>query len=302
MQSSPPSRIKRYRLISLLGSTRNSVVYVTTIPGTADKQAIKLIDHRRFDRQRTDNECHVQSLLRHTYIMPLHEFFDYQDFRAMLMPRAVGGSLFDLAPTPLVFAKIMYRMFKAVHYLHALHILHGDIKPSNVLLLAREADEPHPVLIDFGHAANLNLMDCCTCKLMTCSYSAPELLSLKGHSLPSDIWSLAATVYFVIARREVIRGGDISAMALYAAKLRLSFDGEVWERYPVSLQSLLNDMMRSDPDRRLTIQKCLAHQFFPEMLGVEWIRAENESVRILAGSKLHDELARMKEELCDRNA
>jgi serine/threonine protein kinase len=232
--------------------------------------------------------------------MPLHEFFDYQDFRAMLMPRAVGGSLFDLNPTPVAFAKIMYRLFKAVHYLHCVHVLHGDIKPSNVLLLTRETDEPHPVLIDFGHAANLSFMDCCTCKLMTCSYSAPELLSLRGHSFPSDIWSLAATVYFVICRREVIRGGDLAVMAQCAAKLRLSFDGEVWERYPASLRLMLTDMMRSDPDRRLTIQKCLEHQFFPEMLGMEWIRAENESVRILMGSRLRDELVRVKEELNDR--
>jgi serine/threonine protein kinase len=300
MQSSPPSRIKRYRLISLLGSTHNSVVYVTMVPGTSDKQAIKLIDHRRFDRQRIDNECNIQSLLRHPYIMPLHESFDFQDFRAMLMPRAIGGSLFDIDLAPLPFAKTLYRLFKGIQYLHTLHILHGDIKPSNILLLTCDLEEPHPVIIDFGHAANLTCRDCCTCRLMTCCYSSPELLALRGHSFASDIWSLAATAYVVISKREVIRNADLAVMAQLAAKLRLSFEGDRWERYPTSLQSLIVDMMRVDPESRLSIEKCLAHQFFTEMLGKEWIRAENETVRILAGSRLNDELVRVKSAVIDR--
>jgi serine/threonine protein kinase len=137
---------------------------------------------------------------------------------------------------------------------------------------------------------------------MTCSYSSPELLSLRGHSLPSDIWGLAATVYFVISKKEVIRSGDLASMAQRALKLRLSFDGDVWERYPASLKSLLTEMMRAEPENRLTIEKCLGHQFFQEMLGKEWIQTENDNVKIATGSKLTAELVRVKEAFADHRS
>jgi serine/threonine protein kinase len=294
MRSAPLSRIKRYRLISLLGSTRNSVVYVALVPGTAEKQAIKLIDHRRFERQRIDNECSIQSLLKHPYVMPLHDFFDFEDYRAMLMPRALGGSLLEFQSTPLAIGKLIYRLFKAVDYCHSLHIIHGDIKPSNILLMTTDVEEPLPALIDFGHAANLVAGDFCTCRLMTCAYSAPEVLSLKPHGQPSDIWSLAATVYYMVARHEFLRLADLSVMAQRAAKLRLCFDGIVWQAFPESLQAMLTAMTRSDPGGRLTIEKCIAHPFFPEFLGKEWIKRENENVRFLSSGRLQDELARIK--------
>jgi serine/threonine protein kinase len=170
---SPPSRIRKYRLLTPLGCTRNSLVFVTSVPGTSEKQAIKLIHHSLMPRARIDNECIIHSLLKYPYVMPLTESFDYQEFRAMLMPRATGGSLMDIASTnPITAGKVIYRLFKGIHYLHSLHILHGDLKPSNVLLMRPDGDEPHPVIIDFGHSANLCCIDSCDCKLMTCAFSS----------------------------------------------------------------------------------------------------------------------------------
>jgi hypothetical protein len=56
----PPSRIRRYRLLAPLGSTRNSVVYTTMVPGTCEKQAIKLIHHSVMPMSRIDNEYLIQ--------------------------------------------------------------------------------------------------------------------------------------------------------------------------------------------------------------------------------------------------
>jgi serine/threonine protein kinase len=277
-------------------------VFVTSVPGTSEKQAIKLIHHSLMPRARLDNECIIHGLLKHPYVMPLTESFDYQEFRAMLMPRATGGSLLDItSANPITLGKIIYRLFKGIHYLHSLHILHGDLKPSNVLLMRPDWDEPHPVVIDFGHSANLCCIDSCDCKLMTYTFSSPELLALKPHSLPSDIWSLGATVYFLLTRQDLLRGANLEALRQSALRLQLSFDAAVWNEFPVSIRALLHGMLRSEPEKRFTIAECIAHQFFADLLGSDWVHKENENVKFLSKRRLTEELIEVKRAFHDQN-
>jgi serine/threonine protein kinase len=231
--------------------------------------------------------------------MPLNETFDFQDFRVMVMPRALGDSLFEfsLSPkkSPPTVAKIFYRLFKSVHYVHSLHILHGDIKPANVLLHTGDMSDPCPLLIDFGHAANLSCRRSCDCRLMTCAYSSPELLALKEHSFPSDIWSLATTMHFVVTGTDLLRLDSLEAMSRNAANVKLSFLDDIWRAYPDSIQSLLSQMLRCDPDARPTIEECLGHRFFPDLLGMEWIENENEAVELRSSRSLVMQLIEVKE-------
>lgn len=287
-----PSRIRHYRLMSSLGSTRNSVVYLTNKPGTSERLAIKLIHCKNIPPERIENECSIQKLMNHKYVMPVIEAFDYAGFRAILMPRS-GGSVLNYIEeqkqrNSLITGKLIYRIFKSVHYIHSLAILHGDIKPSNILLDEIETDEPIPRLIDFGHSCDLSTVGSCSCKLMTCSYSSPELLRLEKHGLPSDIWSLAATVYFMITGREILCIRSLHEMANNARNLNISFDESIWCLYPNSLRSLLTAMLKPEPADRIPIEECLSHRFFKDLLGQEWLDQENEKVPIIYDKKKDD--------------
>jgi serine/threonine protein kinase len=279
----PPTRVGRYRLLNPLSRTRNSIVYVIAEPGSPVRLAVKLIDVSTVPLSRIDNECSVQTMLSHPYIMPVRESFDCDGYRALLMPRAAGGSLFEyrigsVQIDPVSLTKVVYRLFKSIHYLHARHILHGDIKPGNILLQSTDVLEPIPVLIDFGHASTLRPGESCHCRLMTCAYSAPELLGLKHHSFPSDIWSLAVTIYFLVTGNDLLRLDSLPVMSRAAATLKLYFSEDIWTLYPDSLQILLTDMLMSDPDARPTIAQCLQYRFFEDVLGSEWIERENAAV------------------------
>jgi serine/threonine protein kinase len=222
--------------------------------------------------------------------MPLRESFDCDGFRAMLMPRATGGSLFEyrigaIQKDPITLTKIFYRLFKSIDYLHSRQILHGDIKPGNILLQSTDIDEPIPLLIDFGHALTLNPGESCECLLMTCPYSSPEVLGLKKHAFPADIWSLAATVYFLITGNDLLPLDSLPVMSKTAANLKLSFAEDVWKCYPDSLKLLISDMLRSDPGSRPTIGDCLRYRFFEDVLGMEWIGNENSAVPISSCEK-----------------
>lgn len=236
--------------------------------------------------ERIENECKIQKMLSHPYIMPVCELFDFQDFRALVMPRAYGGTISDVIYERKIrnarsIGIIMYRTLKGMYYLHQNRILHGDIKPANIILNSADFEDPIPLIIDFGHACILAGKQQCNCRLMTCNYSSPEVLGLKPHSFPSDVWSLGATFYYMITGHDVLRTKQIEVMQKEAKYLKLNFEGDKWRQYPADMKDLLLGMMRTDEKQRLTIEQCLKHPFFSTLLSDEWIFKENEKVGIM---------------------
>ena len=96
----------------------------------------------------------------------------------------------------------------AVESAHRMGVLHRDIKPANILM----DRTGHPVLGDFGIA--LTNADSTTGAIQGIStpYSPPEAFEADPHPVPqSDVWSLAATVYALLAGRapfEVLDGDN----------------------------------------------------------------------------------------------
>jgi TPR repeat protein len=97
---------------------------------------------------------------------------------------------FSLQRTLEVFSAVARGLVHA----HAADIVHGDIKPANILL----RPDGSPVLIDFGLAL-MNLSECgSTTAGWTASFAAPEQLRRKPVDARTDVYSLAATMYHAL--------------------------------------------------------------------------------------------------------
>ncbi len=141
------------------------------------------------------------------------------------------------------------RIASAIETAHRSGVLHRDIKPSNILTTAYG----HPVLSDFGIAATLGQAETTDPVGLSIPWSAPEVLrdEISG-TVASEVWSLGATVYSLLAGRspfEVI-GGDNQAQALITriSKGKLPPTGRV--DVPASLESVLARAMSKQPKAR----------------------------------------------------
>lgn len=85
---------------------------------------------------------------------------------------------------------ILYKIIKALALIHKYDIIHGDIKPDNIMI----RENKQPVLIDFGLSC---LKQKCYAR-GSLLYMAPEIFSTSYLSTKSDIWSLAISFYEIL--------------------------------------------------------------------------------------------------------
>ncbi|MER3386279.1 MAG: serine/threonine-protein kinase [Microcella pacifica] len=141
------------------------------------------------------------------------------------------------------------RIGGAIETAHRQGVLHRDIKPSNIMLTAYG----HPVLSDFGIASSLNAASAQESVGMSIPWSAPEvLLDETTGSVQSEVWSLAATLYTLLAGRspfEVVDGSNASE-ALIGRISRARVPSLDRDDVPESLEAVLRRAMNRAPARR----------------------------------------------------
>jgi serine/threonine protein kinase len=106
--------------------------------------------------------------------------------------------------------RIAIKIGSAIETAHRQGVLHRDIKPSNILTTAYG----HPVLSDFGIAATLGESEPSEVVGLSIPWSAPEVLrDDTSGTIESEVWSLGATVYSLLAGRspfEILGGSNTS--------------------------------------------------------------------------------------------
>jgi transcriptional regulator with GAF, ATPase, and Fis domain/tetratricopeptide (TPR) repeat protein len=95
---------------------------------------------------------------------------------------------------------LIVELSKTIQYLHTRGIVHGDLKPSNVILLGNENGAGKLKLFGYGLSPGSHSRPQAGA-YGTLAYTAPEIL-LGGRAGPSsDIYSLGIIIYQILARR-----------------------------------------------------------------------------------------------------
>ena len=194
--------LEGYNNFELVGSGGNAHVYRALTDGSSDEVAVKVLRGagdeavtRRFERERKL----MQKLEDIDGVVPILDSGVTSGDLFLVMPLFTGGSLQSrLSDAPIhweLALELIRQVAQAVADAHALRILHLDIKPANVLL----DDQGHPWLGDFGIAEMMGSTASMSAAMMTPAYTPPERLRNEKPTELTDIYSLGATLFALLA-------------------------------------------------------------------------------------------------------
>ena len=205
-------------------------------------------------RQMFQAEANLMAQLStHPSILTVYQASVSSDGRPYLVMELCSSSLSERyrrepIPVPEVL-RIAVKIGSAVETAHRAGVLHRDIKPSNILQTAYG----HPVLSDFGIASTLGGQKDEDSVGLSIPWSAPEvLLDETPGSVASEVWSLAATVYSLLAGRSPfeVPGGANSSSDLMGRIARAKPQPIGRPDVPASLEAVLRRAMSKRPEHR----------------------------------------------------
>lgn len=243
----------RFPLRRWLGGSEHSAVFLTEQPGIASQRAaIKLIPADLSDSDHLLTRWRAASQLSHPHLIRIfdggHSYIDDTPVLYEVMELA-EEDLSQIIPhrplTPAEISALLPPLLDALSYVHEKGLVHGRIKPSNVLAagdqLKLSSDEIRPSSATNGLGAG----PAESIHGRRDVYDAPET-SAGIVSPAGDVWSLGVTLATALMQR-VPFAGDVS-------------HGEpgLPESIPRGLREVVRECLQLDPQRRCSIEEIQA--------------------------------------------
>jgi len=213
--------IGNYRLLRKIAKGSTSVMYEATDTRSHNRVALKVMrvhKEEKLERDRASHWLHeavIVSQLDHENIVKIHDAEMLGDNAYIAMDYISGYSMSHRLRrreylTVGECIRISKDMLRALDVAHSHGVIHGDIKPANIMY---DSARDTYILTDFG-AAYSDYRQQLTDKMIvgTPAYMSPEQLEGKKLDGRSDLFSLAVTLYHLLSGHQPFAGDNLSEL------------------------------------------------------------------------------------------
>lgn len=240
--NNPDRVLDHYVLVSLLGTGGMAEVWKAWDRSLGRWVAVKYLKREiGHPTQRIEREGRMAGQLSHPSIITIFERGQH-DGRAYLVMPFVDGAPPKSPLPPREAARLALEVARALAHAHDAGVIHRDVKPANILVEAGG----RVVLADFGLAI---LDDTATSRWAmsgTPEYASPEQIRGDPLDVRTDIYSLGATLYHLLAGRPPFTGTGVDDITLKVLKE----DPPPLKGMPKPLTSAVRRAMSRDREHR----------------------------------------------------
>jgi serine/threonine-protein kinase len=213
-------QLGQYTLAERIGEGGMGIVYRARHAMLRRPTAVKVLPPEKMGEQnlrRFEREVQLTSQLTHPNTISIYDYgrtadglfyyaMEYLDGFTLTELVEVGGPL-----PPARLSALLRQVAGSIHEAHQIGLIHRDIKPDNIIVCERGGMCDVAKVLDFGLVKDIRessdpALSQVNAIIGTPHYMSPEAITLpRSVGVPSDIYSLGATAYYLLVGRHVFQ-------------------------------------------------------------------------------------------------
>lgn len=270
-----PQRMRGYELLEQLGESRFGTIYRAHQTALKRDVAVKVIKPQQANNpefvRRFEADAQMVAQIEHPNIVPLYDYWREPGRAFIVMRLMSGGNLAnDIekgSQDPTMVADLVDQVASALAFAHRHGIIHGDLKPTNILF----DRERNAYLTDFGITKALGDKDDLreVDEVTSILYLAPEQLLNGSISPQTDIYSLGLIMHEMLAGVHPFKEKSSAALVVNQLQEPLPTLSDILADSPQELDAVIQKATAKKPEDRYPDALSLAEAFRFAILGEE---------------------------------
>ena len=248
----------RYSIESLVGVGGMANVYRGTDVKTGNQIAVKVLKDEFLDNEelvrRFKNESKAISILSHPNIVKVYDVSVTDKLQYIVMEYVDGITLKEYLKQrggALTWKETVHfatQVLSALQHAHSKGIIHRDVKPQNIMLLADGSIK----MMDFGIArfSRAQSQTVSDKAIGSVHYISPEQAKGDKTDARTDIYSVGVMLYEMLSGRLPFDGDGAVSIAIMQISEKPKPLAEIAPKTPAGLRQITEKAMEKDPDKR----------------------------------------------------